>query len=354
MVRKQWLWLFIWIFIFFSIFCIWSKLDDYKKTAPQKEDFVENNQTRTKLSQPKPKTINKNMALTLIKKGDLITISGNVPNKQTKDEIIDRYKELFADVNMSGVVIDKETNEDLFGIDLLSSLAEDFSHFKEGVIEYDTNHLEINGSSDETIAKASIDKKIQLLQEKGVDANENIVILKSNEEALAKQTSNDDLNGTLLQSSKDQNVSNSDTNSTTSSLDQNSSSNEQNEQKLSLQDRLNRVLSDKKIQFLFGKDLLTKESKKVLDSIAKILNENNETLIEIAGHTDSLGNSRRNLKLSQRRAQSVKRYLVIKGVKEERLKAVGYGESKPLVPNNTPKNRQINRRVEFKVIGEKR
>jgi len=85
MVRKQWLWLFIWIFIFFSIFCIWSKLGDYKKTAPQKESLVENNSTQMQASQPKLKTIKKNMSLTLIKKGDLITISGNVPNKQTKD-----------------------------------------------------------------------------------------------------------------------------------------------------------------------------------------------------------------------------------------------------------------------------
>lgn len=346
MVRKQWLWLFIWIFIFFSIFCIWSKLGKYKKTAPQKESLVENNSTQMQPSQPKLKTIKKNMSLTLVKKGDQVTISGNVPNKETKDEISDRYKELFADVNMSGVVIDKGTNEDLFGIDLLSTLAEDFSHFDTGVIHYDANRIEINGSSDEAIAKASIDKKIQLLQEKGIDASENIVILKDK-----NKTSEDELNSTSLENNLEQNSSNYDINSTTLKQDQNSSS---NKQKVSIQERLNRLLRDKKIQFLFGKDLLTKESKKLLDSIAKILNENNETVIEIAGHTDSLGNSRRNQKLSQRRAQSVKRYLVVKGVKEDRLKAVGYGESMPLVPNDTPQNRGINRRVEFKVIGEKK
>ena len=346
MVRKQWLWLFIWIFIFFSIFCIWSKLGDYKKTAPQKESLVENNSTQMQASQPKLKTIKKNMSLALVKKGDLITISGNIPNKQTKDEILDRYKELFADVNMSSVVIDKRTNEDLFGIDLLSTLAEDFSHFNEGIIQYDANRIEINGSSDEAIAKASIDKKIQLLQEKGIDASENIVILKDK-----NKTSEDDSSKTSTEDTMEQNSSNFDTNSTTLKQDQNSSS---NKQKVSIQERLNTLLRDKKIQFLFGKDLLTKESKKLLDSIAKILNENKKTLIEIAGHTDSLGNSRRNQKLSQRRAQSVKRYLVVKGVKEDRLKAVGYGESMPLVPNDTPQNRRINRRVEFKVIGEKK
>lgn len=82
-----------------------------------------------------------------------------------------------------------------------------------------------------------------------------------------------------------------------------------------------------------------------------LIQDNPSILVEISAHTDDVGSERYNLKLSERRAESVVSYLVEKGVSVERLVAKGYGESMPLVPNNSEENKTINRRVEFKIIG---
>ena len=72
----------------------------------------------------------------------------------------------------------------------------------------------------------------------------------------------------------------------------------------------------------------------------------------ISGHTDSRGSSTYNQELSQRRAQSVVDYLLKKGIDAERLKSKGFGESKPIAPNDTKSGRLQNRRVEMKVVDE--
>ena len=68
------------------------------------------------------------------------------------------------------------------------------------------------------------------------------------------------------------------------------------------------------------------------------------------GHTDARGNDTNNLRLSEARAKSVLRYLVDRGVEEERLDARGYGEERPIAPNDTPANLARNRRIEFTEI----
>lgn len=81
-------------------------------------------------------------------------------------------------------------------------------------------------------------------------------------------------------------------------------------------------------------------------------------IIEIGSHTDSTGTDSYNLKLSQRRSESVVNYLIQKGISIDRLVAKGYGESIPLVPNSNPDgsdnpaNRQLNRRTELRIVGE--
>ena len=72
--------------------------------------------------------------------------------------------------------------------------------------------------------------------------------------------------------------------------------------------------------------------------------------IEIEGHTDSVGPDDRNQKLSQDRSQSVVNYLISKGISGDRLKAKGFGESKPIDTNDTDAGRANNRRVEFTVL----
>lgn len=84
-----------------------------------------------------------------------------------------------------------------------------------------------------------------------------------------------------------------------------------------------------------------------MDRLAETLRKNHHIFIEIGGHTDDVGSDQDNLKLSQDRANKVLQYLYNKGVEFYRMQAKGYGESKPIVSNDSEANRQQNRRVEF-------
>ena len=93
-----------------------------------------------------------------------------------------------------------------------------------------------------------------------------------------------------------------------------------------------------------------KISFEILDIVASILKSHPEINVEIQGHTDNKGTREHNLDLSQRRAESVKKYLISKGIEEKRLVAKGYGPDVPIADNSTKKGRAKNRRVEFHVI----
>lgn len=113
-----------------------------------------------------------------------------------------------------------------------------------------------------------------------------------------------------------------------------------------------------KINYEFGSDKLTQDSKNTLDTTLLVLLRKNPLFkIEIRSHTDSKGSDEFNMKLSQRRAESVVNYMAEKGISRTRLIAKGYGESLPIAPNtkpdgsDNPDGRQKNRRTEFKIIG---
>ena len=71
-----------------------------------------------------------------------------------------------------------------------------------------------------------------------------------------------------------------------------------------------------------------------------------QSRIEIAGHTDNVGNPKRNKALSQERADACREYLMANGIDGTRIKAVGYGDERPIAPNDTEDGRQQNRRIE--------
>jgi len=104
------------------------------------------------------------------------------------------------------------------------------------------------------------------------------------------------------------------------------------------------------IQFDLNKSNIKPESYPVLDEVVDYLKANPNVKMEVQGHTCNLGKAEYNLKLSDRRAASVKTYLVGKGVAADRLETKGYGLTMPVAPNDKEENRARNRRVEFKPI----
>lgn len=106
------------------------------------------------------------------------------------------------------------------------------------------------------------------------------------------------------------------------------------------------------IFFDFNKYTLKPASYKTLNALVKELKSNPDMIIEVAGHTDNLGDDRFNMRLSQKRANAVKQYLVKHGISPNRIIAKGYGETQPITTNKTEIGRQRNRRVEIRVISE--
>jgi len=106
------------------------------------------------------------------------------------------------------------------------------------------------------------------------------------------------------------------------------------------------------INFEFDSAKISKDSESILNKAVNTLRENSTIKVRIEGHTDSIGSEGYNLKLSQRRANAVKDYLVSKGIASERLEALGKGEAFPIASNKTREGRSQNRRVEFIVISK--
>lgn len=113
------------------------------------------------------------------------------------------------------------------------------------------------------------------------------------------------------------------------------------------------------IQYEFDKAVILEGSKIAIDTtVLALMIANPELIVEIQSHTDSKGNDNYNIKLSQKRAESVVQYLTQKGINPKRLVAKGYGESKPIAPNDkpdgsdNPEGRAKNRRTDFKIIGK--
>jgi outer membrane protein OmpA-like peptidoglycan-associated protein len=119
-----------------------------------------------------------------------------------------------------------------------------------------------------------------------------------------------------------------------------------------IQENINSILVEKKIAFERKSSIITEDSKSIIAKIANILNENKNFKVEISGHTDSRGEKALNKQISQDRANSVMDALITLGVSKDRLTAIGYGEEFPIAKDDENGLSEINRRVEFKIIGE--
>lgn len=115
------------------------------------------------------------------------------------------------------------------------------------------------------------------------------------------------------------------------------------------QDGLRSAAKEGIINFERAKADIARESLPTLSKLAQIARDCPQVRIEIEGHTDAEGTPERNQRLADRRARAVADYLVRAGVDASKLAAVGYGETRPVAPNDTPENRARNRRIEFTV-----
>lgn len=106
-------------------------------------------------------------------------------------------------------------------------------------------------------------------------------------------------------------------------------------------------LKTRTIEFASGSAILTARGKAVLDTVAMMLAEAPDALIEVSGHTDNQGDDQANQILSQRRADATEAYLIKRGVADERMTSKGFGETSPIADNATAEGRQRNRRIQF-------
>ena len=104
------------------------------------------------------------------------------------------------------------------------------------------------------------------------------------------------------------------------------------------------------VTFAFDSADISADFYPVLDSVSKVLNEFDQTFIEVAGHTDGIGSESYNQALSERRASSVAAYLRSRQVRADRLITIGGGERFPIADNNTDAGRAQNRRVELTIV----
>jgi len=118
-----------------------------------------------------------------------------------------------------------------------------------------------------------------------------------------------------------------------------------------LQKNRKKIAVRKKIHFASGKTDLRADANQILDGVVEVMVEHPEiTKLRIEGHTDSVGSAALNERLSQGRSESVMNYLTQQGLEPSRLEAKGYGEAKPIAPNNSRRGREQNRRVEFTIL----
>jgi outer membrane protein OmpA-like peptidoglycan-associated protein len=109
------------------------------------------------------------------------------------------------------------------------------------------------------------------------------------------------------------------------------------------------VTIEDNVYFDQGEYILRNEAHSQLDKLASIMSKNTKLKVEIAGHTDNVGDPRQNMTLSEFRAKVIANHLINKGIEEDRITFIGYGQTKPKTTNGTEDDRRRNRRVEFTI-----
>jgi outer membrane protein OmpA-like peptidoglycan-associated protein len=109
----------------------------------------------------------------------------------------------------------------------------------------------------------------------------------------------------------------------------------------------------KNVQFESGSAVLTQPSYAVLDQLVDVMRQYPDYTLSIAGHTDNVGDARKNLQLSEERAKACYDYLVFRAIHPERLRYAGFGQNRPVADNNSAEGQKMNRRVDFELVLDK-
>lgn len=104
------------------------------------------------------------------------------------------------------------------------------------------------------------------------------------------------------------------------------------------------------LNFAQGKAQISSDSYPELDEVVSMMRDNHKIIIQLEGHTDKLGDAKANMRLSEARVEAVKKYIASKGIQKSRIKTKAFGGSQPLSTETTPQARDLNRRVEMRIL----
>ncbi len=325
MTKRQWVWLWIWILTFFFIFCIWSKLQNMQEESRSRV-------TVAKIVTP----IKKELSFKIVKDDKKIKIIALVPDEESAQKLIEPFKNFQSDIDRSEITIDKNTHESQI-LDKISSLSPNFTRLQSGYIEYGDHKLILDGITNNQEIKDKL--YAQALKIEDIDIENKIFIddIKSIEESM--KTIDSSISAVEIE---------------IDNISENDGTTQQEEEKSisEIQAELDSIMKNQKVEFKYGTNLLTYQGKNSVDKVLAFLKKYPHIKIEIGGHTDSDGRRKSNQILSQKRADFIKSYFIDNDVQSSRLTSVGYGETQNIVTNDSLENKQKNRRVEFKIIGE--
>ena len=346
------------LLIFFIVLNVFSIFEfDYKSYLSDNEslstltskndekDFLDQlNELKNKVfsSLDKEKKERKSLNLELIKKDALIEMNGSFSNEKDAKKIAD-----ILNVNREGIyeydavsAIEESLLDDL--VLLVTPLKDYFTDNSKLTVLNNEVFLtgELKDSSykdllDSILLRVKVNLKTNITLPH-VELNEVDKVINKMEKVLDSKVVNDDKTNTNLS-----------TNNKLIAKPAKAVS-----KKNDIQSTINKLLSSKKINFERRSSKITEDSSIVVKEIAKILQENPDFKIEIAGHTDSRGSDSLNKQISQDRASSVREVLISLGIDKNRVTAVGYGEEFPIAQDDENGLSEINRRVEFNILGE--
>ena len=339
------MWLWIWLLLFLIIFCVWNKLQTIKNAQNETRVPVSIAQQETTApvhGETKDMVQQKDMMLKLSKENGTIKLSGVFPSEKAVEKTRNLLKAQGLSVEKGAIIIDHYADNPKL-MASIPAFAKSLSALKNGYIEYKEKTFTVDGVVEDASQKETIVSAIAAIGEE-YRLKDNITLQPSAK--TVTPAASHETNISEKKSSKPEAAAQKEQQETR----EKSSAKKAEEENRKAQEALNNILKNKRVEFVYASDRLTPKSRKIIDQIVAILKKYPDVQVEIGGHTDSDGAARRNLLLSQKRAEAVKRYLVRHGIPAKRLVAKGYGESKPLVKNDTRAHKQINRRVEFKVI----